>query len=131
MADVVSLDRPVFRREGDYWTIVFAGRICRLRDSAGLRHLAHLLGRPGRRVPAADLIDVEIDVASFGAHQPPRDAGRAMESARVRVTHAIRRALAHLAEHHAELNEHLRATIRTGSSCAYLPDPRRPLHWEL
>jgi Mg-chelatase subunit ChlD len=51
-------------------------------------------------------------------------AGRVPETDRVRVTHTIRRALARIAEHHAVLNEHLRATIKTGASCAYLPDPR-------
>jgi len=131
MIDVVSRDRPVFRREGDYWTITFAGTLCRLRDSAGLRHLAYLLGRPGQRISAAELIDQAFGSASVGEHLPPPDAGRAMESARVRVTHSIRRTLARIAEHHAELNEHLRATIKTGSSCAYLPDPRLTLRWEL
>jgi hypothetical protein len=49
----------------------------------------------------------------------------------VRVTHAIRHTLHRIAAHHAELNEHLRATIKTGASCAYLPDPRKPMQWEL
>jgi hypothetical protein len=36
-----------------------------------------------------------------------------------------------MALHHVELSEHLRATIRTGTYCAYLPDPRRPVEWEM
>ena len=31
----------------------------------------------------------------------------------------------------AALNEQLRATIKTGSHCAYLPDPRLSLPWDL
>ena len=46
--------RQVFRREGEYWTIEYAGTVCRLRDAAGLRYLAFLLGRPGEKVPATD-----------------------------------------------------------------------------
>ena len=45
-----------FRYEGDYWTLAFAGRLCRLRDAKGLHHIAHLLARPGEHIPAADLL---------------------------------------------------------------------------
>jgi len=45
-----------FRYEGDYWTLAFGGRMCRLRDAKGLHHIAHLLGRPGEYVAASDLL---------------------------------------------------------------------------
>jgi hypothetical protein len=109
--------RPVLRYEGDYWAIVFAGTVCRLRDSAGLRQLAHLIGRPGERIPATELVASTI-------HRRDRSDRLGTEAARVRVAQTIRRALARIAEHHPELNEHLRATIKTGARCAYLPDPR-------
>ncbi|GAA1862718.1 hypothetical protein GCM10009836_48790 [Pseudonocardia ailaonensis] len=48
-------DPAEFRRDGEVWTLVFAGRTARLRDSKGLRDLAVLLGRPGREVSAAEL----------------------------------------------------------------------------
>ena len=51
--------RSVFRREGEYWTVSFAGTTCRLRDSAGLRHVAYLLARPGERVAAVELVAIE------------------------------------------------------------------------
>ena len=35
-----------FYREGEYWTIEYAGTICRLRDTKGLHCLAHLLSHP-------------------------------------------------------------------------------------
>jgi hypothetical protein len=45
----------LFRREGEYWTVVFEGSVVRLRDAKGLRHLARLLADPGREFHAVDL----------------------------------------------------------------------------
>src|SRR4051794_24168643 len=36
-------DLHVFRREGDYWSVVFEGRTVRVRDLKGIRYLARLL----------------------------------------------------------------------------------------
>src|SRR5512132_986240 len=47
--------RNVFRREGEYWTVVFDGSVVRLRDAKGLRHLSRLLAHPGREFHAVDL----------------------------------------------------------------------------
>jgi hypothetical protein len=38
----------VFRRDGDFWTICYAGRVVRLKDVIGARYLAHLLRHPMR-----------------------------------------------------------------------------------
>ncbi len=50
-------DEPdqVFRRDGEVWTLGYAGREVRLRDSKGLRDLHALLTRPGTAVAALDL----------------------------------------------------------------------------
>jgi len=45
----------VFRRDGEVWTLRYASREARVRDSKGMRDLAVLLARPGREVAAADL----------------------------------------------------------------------------
>jgi hypothetical protein len=45
----------VFRRDGEVWTLGYAGREVRLRDSKGLRDLHALLIRPGTAVAALDL----------------------------------------------------------------------------
>jgi hypothetical protein len=45
----------LFTREGEFWTIAYAGSTCRLRDVKGLRYLAFLLGAPGREVHALEL----------------------------------------------------------------------------
>ena len=44
-----------FEREGEYWTIAYEARVLRLRDSKGIRVLAHLLADPGRPHAALDL----------------------------------------------------------------------------
>jgi tetratricopeptide (TPR) repeat protein len=46
---------PVFRREGELWSIVFSGRTTHLRDAKGLRYLHRLLGHPGREIHVAEL----------------------------------------------------------------------------
>jgi tetratricopeptide (TPR) repeat protein len=58
-----------------------------------------------------------------------RRAASASERARVAVTRAVRQAIARIAEHHLQLGEHLSRTIRTGTYCAYFPDPRAPAGW--
>ena len=60
-----------------------------------------------------------------------RRAGSASERARASVTRAIRQAMTRLHEHHPGLAEHLGRAIRTGTYCAYLPDPRVPAVWKL
>jgi hypothetical protein len=45
----------LFRREGEYWTVVFEGVVVRLRDAKGLGHLARLLAHPGREFHVLEL----------------------------------------------------------------------------
>ena len=51
-----ATDRPVFRREQDFWTIQFEGRSLRLRDAKGLHYIGELLRRPGEDVHVATLL---------------------------------------------------------------------------
>jgi hypothetical protein len=127
---VASPNRRLFRREGEYWTVEYAGEVCRLRDGAGLRYLACLLGRPGEKVLATELTArYGRDDASSAAVAPSSAAEG--ERARVRVTRAIRAALTRLGEHNPALLEHLKASIRTGAHCSYVPDSRRCAEWQL
>ena len=68
---------------------------------------------------------------AFGLSGRERRAASASERARAAVTRAIRQAIARIAEHQPRLGEHLGRTIRTGTYCAYLPDPRAQTRWEL
>jgi tetratricopeptide (TPR) repeat protein len=66
---------------------------------------------------------------AFGLGGRERKAGSASERARVSVTRAVRQAMTRIREHHPPLAQHLDYAIRTGTHCAYLPDPRVPLTW--
>ena len=68
---------------------------------------------------------------AVGLRGRDRHAGSASERARVSVTRAIRFAMGRIREHSPQLGEHLDRTARTGTSCAYLPDPRVPVAWRL
>ena len=46
----------IFRREGDFWSIVFEDRTARLRDLKGLHYLARLLADPGKEFHVVDLV---------------------------------------------------------------------------
>jgi len=52
-------DTNIFRREGDYWSVVFEGRTVRVRDLKGVRYLAELLAHPGREFHVLDLVAAE------------------------------------------------------------------------
>jgi hypothetical protein len=120
-------NRQAINREGEYWIIIFDGASCRLRDSRGLRHLATLLRRPHERVPALAL---ERSSAA-GGDAPMLDADRDVhERARVNVTRALAAVLRRIDLHHPALARHLRATLRTGAHCTYMPDPRVEVEWE-
>ena len=47
---------PVCRREGEYWSIAFAGEAFRLKYLKGLHYLAYLLRHPGREFHVLDLV---------------------------------------------------------------------------
>ncbi|HUP75303.1 MAG TPA: hypothetical protein VM282_19820 [Acidimicrobiales bacterium] len=67
--------------------------------------------------------------SAFGLGGRGRRAVSASERARVAVTRAVRHAIARIGESHPELGEHLTRTIRTGTYCAYSPDPHTPARW--
>jgi hypothetical protein len=48
-------DEALFRLDGQVWTLRYAGRTVRLRDSKGLRDLAVLLSRPGEQTHVSEL----------------------------------------------------------------------------
>ncbi len=58
-----------------------------------------------------------------------RPVGSTSERARASVTRTLRYAVGRIAEHHPGLGEHLAHAVRTGTYCAYEPDPRLPVTW--
>jgi len=176
----------VFRREGDYWSVVFDGRTVRVRDLKGMRYLAQLLAHPGREFHVLDLVaaetgqqtalgdageilderaktayrrrlaEIEEDIEqaralrdarreaqadaerdflvrelarAVGLGGRDRRAASASERARSGVTRAVRQGIARIGEHHPQLGEHLHDAVRTGTYCAYVPDPGAPAAW--
>jgi hypothetical protein len=122
-------NRQIIRREGEYWTILYAGGTSRLKDTSGLRYLAYLLQRPYERISA-----LEIE-RSTGRRSRENGGGddqdpKLRERARVNVTRALSGALKRIAAYHPGLAQHLGATLRTGTFCTYSPDPRVPATWE-
>jgi hypothetical protein len=188
LADQPAAGLNMFRREGDYWSVVFEGRTVRMRDLKGMRYLARLLAHPGRDFHVLDLVAAEtggqshaalgdagemLDARAKNAYRRrlaeieddmeqaraigdtdraaqsdaerdflvrelsravglggrDRRASSASERARVGVTRAVRQAIGRLGEHHPRLGEHLNRAVRTGTHCAYVPDPRAPAAW--
>ena len=92
---------------------------------------AHAIGDGERAAQAdaeRDFLLRELSRA-VGLSGRDRRAASASERARAGVTRAIRQAITRIAEHHPQLGEHLSRTIRTGTYCAYMPDPRAPAGW--
>jgi hypothetical protein len=93
----------VFRREGDYWSVIFEGHTVRVRDLKGMRYLARLLADPGREYHVLDLVAAETgsgaQVDSSQAAGLPRSAlGDAGESLDAQAKDAYRRRLAEIGD---------------------------------
>jgi pimeloyl-ACP methyl ester carboxylesterase len=93
-------DEPVmlFRREGDYWTIAFAGKVVRMRDAKGLGYLARLLRQPHRELHVLDLLAGDAACVSQTAREDglvaaKPDAGAMLDE---RAKHLYRERIAEL-----------------------------------
>jgi hypothetical protein len=83
------------------------------------------LGRAGRVREELGSLRDELVTAARGGRG--RTHG---ERARLTVTKGIGAALARIEAVHPTLGTHLRATVRRGYFCVYVPDPRHPIVWE-
>jgi tetratricopeptide (TPR) repeat protein len=88
VAASATTETNVFRREGDYWLVVFEGRTVRVRDLKGMRYLAQLLAHPGREFHVLDLVAAET-----GQQVALGDAGEILDE---RAKTAYRRRLAEI-----------------------------------
>jgi len=191
----------VLAREGDVWRLDYEGRVLRVRDAKGMRHLALLLANPGIEFHAVEvagsgegvgsaggaeadglsvragtgdagvaldaqakaeyrarLEDLRADIEEAEAFNDPERAARAREEmefigqelssavglggrdrraasaaerARVNVTRALKREIRRIADQDERLGRELSTTVRTGTFCAYEPDPRDPVQWRV
>ena len=69
--------------------------------------------------------------AAVGLSGRDRKAASLSERARLNVTRSIRSTIQHIARHSPVLGDHLAATVRTGTFCAYMPVPPSDVRWEL
>jgi hypothetical protein len=69
----VPTGEAVFRRDGEVWTLAYAGRAVRLRDAKGLRDLAALLACPGRELAVHELVGSPAP-GTLGIEQADRTA---------------------------------------------------------
>jgi hypothetical protein len=54
-ADAGSVERGLFRQEGDYWAVGYGERVFRLKDCLGLSFISYLLRHPGTEFHVLDL----------------------------------------------------------------------------
>lgn len=79
---------------------------------------------------AAEIESIQRElVRALGLGGRDRRAGSEAEKARINVTRAIRAAIQRISDHHEALGKLLEESIRTGSFCRYLPNPRAPIVW--
>lgn len=93
---------------------------------------ARALGDTGRAARAETEREWLVKELSRAVGLGGRDRAAVSESERARasVTRAIRHAMARIRALDSTLGEHLDRTVRTGTYCAYLPDPRVPVAWQ-
>jgi hypothetical protein len=82
-----------------------------------------------------ELLRTELDALtdelarSRGLAGRSRRLGSVAERARVNVTRRIAAALRKIAAVHPAAARYLETTVRTGTACVYVPDPRFPVSW--
>lgn len=84
--------------------------------------------RAARAREEMDFLARELS-AAVGLGGRDRKAASDSERARVNATRALRAAVERIAEHSPALGKHFEATLKTGTFCAYTPDPRMPASW--
>jgi tetratricopeptide (TPR) repeat protein len=134
--DLVAGDGPK-RSAGDAGEMLderaragYRGRLAALAGELEEAQAFHDDGRVARAQTEIDALTDELTRA-VGLGGRVRRAGSDADRARLNVTRAMRRAIAAIAAADAILGHDLARGIRTGLFCAYTPDPRHPIRWEL
>ncbi|MBI3245044.1 MAG: AAA family ATPase [Deltaproteobacteria bacterium] len=105
-------------------------RLAELREEQDEAEALNDLGRLEKVREEMEFLADELRAAHGLAGRDRRDAD-VEELARLSVTKAIKAALQKIAEHLPPLGRHLLVSVKTGKVCSYMPDPTRPLVWEL
>ncbi|WP_405700841.1 transcriptional regulator [Streptomyces sp. NBC_00069] len=107
---------------------MYRRRLTEIEDDIEEARADHDIGRQAQAEFERDFLVAELSRA-VGLGGRDRRAGAASERARAAVTQAVRKAVGRLRDASPALGDHLDRTIRTGTYCAYLPDPRFPSPW--
>ena len=103
----------------------------RMRDLKGELAQAEAANDLGRvEILRAELDALTDELArSRGLAGRSRRLGSVAERSRVNVTRRIAAALEKIARVHPAAAHYLETTVRTGTACVFLPDPRFPVSW--
>jgi AAA ATPase-like protein len=103
----------------------------RLEELQGELEEAESFNDPERAARAREELEFVANELSgaMGLGGRDRESGSNAERARVNATRSIRGVMKRIAGYDAALGRELEATVRTGTFCAYEPDPRRPVSW--
>ncbi|HZR81427.1 MAG TPA: AAA family ATPase [Candidatus Binatia bacterium] len=108
----------------------FRDRLAELREELQEAESFNDIGRADRLRDEMEALAGELTRAT-GLRGRDRRAGTLAERARLNVTRAVRKAIAHVAEGCPRLGHHLSKSVETGRLCCYREDPTFPLVWEL
>lgn len=111
LAPHAETDVFTMHQVGDAWLLRYGNVEFHLKNMRGVRLLAALVAEPGREFHVLDL--------SSGSRASTETADRA----RVNVQRRIRDAIRRIESHHPGLAKHLDRSVRTGTYCAYEPQP--------
>ena len=135
--DLVSLERGLTTDVGDSGPMLdvrakdaYRRRLAEIEEDIEEAHTLGDIEREKQADAERDFLLRELSRA-VGLGGRDRPAGSSSERARASVTRAVRSAMLRIGEHDPHLGEHLDRTIRTGTFCVYLPDPRVPVAWQL
>jgi hypothetical protein len=108
----------------------YRSRLEELRQELDEAEAFHDPERAARAREEVDFLTREL-AGAIGLGGRNRKAVSNAERARVAVTKAVRATLKRIDEMNSDLGQELIATIRTGTFCAYDPDRRRPVSWQV
>jgi hypothetical protein len=86
--------------------------------------------RAARAREEMDFVAREL-AGAVGLGGRDRKSASKSERARVNVTRSIRSVMKRIQDFDGDLGRELESTVRTGTFCAYEPDPRRPVSWTI
>ena len=108
----------------------YKSRLIDLREELAEAESWHDPERVARLQAEQDAVAHEL-AAALGLGGRDRPTGSPSERARISATRAIRAAMTRIAEQSPSLGAHFEASVRTGTYCAYVPDPLSPVTWQL